>query len=480
MLTLLLSGIAVVILISGFIIIINNRPDFWFWLFLNLYFDPGGYVEGLFDGNLIGPLTTADVFITGILFCIISARINWEGIFSDKFLLKFLIILFFYTLYYFIVYGGIIPLLHDDLNYSTFLIKNRNFVYSLIILVGVYAFSLRSLKYFYIITLIIGIICLSFYLITLSTGFNLIPVWDIEREGTEMSRLILISYGLFNIIFPLSLIVYILSKKFAIKLNFLPLLYIGGAFMVITEVLTLTRRVQIDIIGTLILIILIISYLLRTSKLKEILKLISPAVLIILILFLTAPQYTGYAAETAEDTFLLLFTGKDSRGISDQRVTGAGEYELVKEYIGNNLLFGNGYSQMTWVGRGNVTTTRGNTFARVSDAAAEVPIYYLLFGFGIAGAIIILSLYFFMAKLFFNLIKLLRLNIINYLHKPLTIIYSLYFLLIIAKIFTYHIWGLGEGFFIASISYTAVLAGLGFSLYRKLFLNHQIKNINNF
>ena len=60
----------------------------------------------------------------------------------------------------------------------------------------------------------------------------------------------------------------------------------------------------------------------------------------------------------------------------------------------------------------------GSDYSLAADAAGEVPIYYLLFGFGITGAILMVPLYFFMAKLFFKLIRLLRLTLIGLFTRP--------------------------------------------------------------
>lgn len=471
MLKLLLAGIVVLIFIFALIIIVRNKPDFWFWLFLNLYFDPGSYVYGFLGGSLVGPLHITDVFIAGMVICLMSANINWKSIFQDKFLRKFLFYLFLFAAYFFIVYGGIVPFLHNDFNYPTFLMKNRIFAYGFIILISVYAFSLKGLHYFYTITLSIGVICLTLFFITLITGVGLIPVWELARNtGDEMMRISMGGYGLFYLLFPTSLITYLISRKINLNLKYKNWLYYSGVVMIITLLITLTRRTQIDIIGMILIISLIISYLFRIGKLSSMFKIIFPAILVILVMYFTFPKYVGYIAETAEDTFLLMTTGRDSKGESDQRVTGSNDYEIVKEYISSNLLFGTGYTHLFWAD-GRATSIRGVTFAVAADAAGEVPIYYLLFGFGIVGTILMLPLYFIMIGLFFKLIKLLRLTLINYLQDPLTLIFSTYILLTVATKFTLNFYALSTDFSAPYMGYTAILMGIGFALYRKLSLN---------
>ena len=265
MIKLLLASVVSLFFIFTLIIIIRNKPDIWFWLFLNLYFDPGGYISGFRDGKLIGPLNINDVIIFGIIICLVSAKINWEVILGDKLLKNFLLFLTIFSTYYFIVFGGVAPYMHNDFDYLTFLLKNRTFIYGFLILISVYLFSLRSLNYFYSVTLFFGVVSLSL-LITLFTGFELVYVEKIQREGTEMTRIYMLSYGLFDLVFPLSLIVYLISKKINLDIKYKHWLYYASIIFVITQIITLTRRTQIDILGAVIIISLIIAYFIPNWK----------------------------------------------------------------------------------------------------------------------------------------------------------------------------------------------------------------------
>ncbi|MBK9097296.1 MAG: hypothetical protein IPM14_04075 [bacterium] len=477
MLKLLITGIIALTLISAFLIIIRNKPDMWFWIFLNLFFDPGGYVYGFLGGTLLGPLHASDVYLAGMIICSFNADINWKSVFQDPIFRKYLLFLFLFALYYFIVYGGVAPYIHNDLDYQTFLMKNRTVLYSLMIIILVYAFSLRDLYHFYTATLLIGTICLTLFIISLLTGAKLIPIDQSARyTGEETMRISMLSYGLFDLLFPLSLIVLIMSKKIKLKLKYRNWLYYSGGIMLIILLLTLTKRTQIDIVGMILIIVLIISYLLRMGKLSSLLKIIFPALLIILVMNFTFPKYASYITDVGKDIFLLMTTGKDSRGKSDQRVTGNKDYELVKKYIENNLLLGTGYTYLYWKD-GRATSARGEEFSVARDAAGEVPIYFLFFGYGISGAVLMIPLYFMMLKLFFKMIKLLRLTLIDFFQSPLSIIFSIYFLLSIATIFTYKLWNLSNDFTYSGMTNSAVLMGIGLALYRNIYL---IELTNNY
>ena len=480
MLKLLIAGVVGISLVSTLAIIIKNKPEIWFWIFLNLFFDPGGYVSYYLGGNIIGPINITDAVIAGMILCLIYEKFNWKIIYQDQFFVKFLFFLLLFTAYYFIIYGGVAPYLNNDFDYPTFLLKNRIFVYGIIILISIYLFTLKGLKYFYITTLSIGTICLSLYLVTLLTRVNLIPVIEVERYGhIGMMRISMASYGLFDLIFPLALATYLLSRKIDLTLKYKPWLYYSAIIMLITLILTLTKRTQIDIIASVFIIVIIISYLFRTGKFSEIIKLAVPTILVLLALYLTFPDYIDYMITTSNDTFSLMTTGKNTVGETDYRITGTDDLDVTKEYIKNNLLLGTGYTYLYW-GPGYATSPRGADFALAADAAGEVPIYYLLFGFGLIGAILMSPLYIMMVILFFKLARLLKLVIINYLSDPLTLVFSIYIILMIAGKFTYRVWNISVDFTGERMSETAIILGLGFALYFKIHLNTYNSKINSF
>jgi len=220
-------------------------------------YNTGGYLFGFLGGSIFGPLWYYDIMLIGIVICLIFAKFNWEIIHQDKFLLKFLFFLSVFAFYYLIMYGGIVPYFNNDFNYSKFIMKHRNFVYGFIILIATYIFSLRGLYHFYTTTLFIGVISLTLYFVSLLTGLRLIPIVEMARyEGNEMTRIAIGNYGLFFFLFPLSLITYLISRKINLKFKFKYWLYYSGVVMLVSLLLTLTRRTQIDIIGGILIIIL--------------------------------------------------------------------------------------------------------------------------------------------------------------------------------------------------------------------------------
>jgi len=464
----LLIGAAASIILFPIIIIVRNKPDFSFWLFLNLYFDPGGYVSGFLGGNIFWRINISDVFILLMIICVLSPKIKRKVIYNNDLFLKFIKYFLLFAGYYFIVYGWVAPYLNNDLDYGTFLLKNRTFIYGFIILISVYIFALRRLDYFYSITLFFGVVSLSLYWITLLTGIVLTPVIEMERHlGSGMIRIAMAGYGYFYMMFPLAVITYLLSRKLKINIKYKNWLFYGGTMMVLTILLTLTRRTYIDIIGIILIIIFITSYIFRTAKLSSLLKTALPAMIIMLILFISFPKYLDYTSDLVEDTFRLITGGKDTRGVEDYRVTGTGDLIAAKFFINKNLWLGAGYTYLYWGEKGFASSLRGSDFSRAADAAGEVPIYYLFFGFGLIGALFILPLYIVMGKLFLKLLKFLKRNFNYHLTDPYLIIFSIYVLLMIASKFTISFWRLGSDFRGSQFSSTAILLGIGFALIKK-------------
>ena len=460
-----------------------EKPDISFWIYLNLYFDPGGYVSGFLGGNIFGRFNITDIIIVGIVFTLIAIKPNFFVIKRNQLFKQFVPILFVYLFYYFFIYGYVSPSIHEDLNYPLFLLKSRNMLYGLIILFATYFFSLRNLMYFYSVTLFFGVVSLSLFALTIITGVNFVPVVRFARyTDSNMMRTVMTSYGLYYSVFSLSIIVYLLSWIGKLNLKYKKLLYYAGILMIFTLLITLTRRVIIDIIGTILLSILMITYIFRTDKIVAVAKFIIPALSLVIILTLVMPKYIGYILTVTQDTFSLITTGKDTRGVSDYRVSGEGALSDVKKSIGKNFWIGNGYTYLQFNGESNqATSPRGDKYAEMADAAFEVPIYYTLFGFGIFGLIIILMLYFVIVQLFVKILIIIKNRNILTKIKPITLVITFFIMLAIIKMFTIQLFTLGSDFFIASFPGMAVTFGIAFATYYKLNKKNYIgRNVQSF
>jgi hypothetical protein len=445
--------------------LIKRYPDLSFWLLVNIMYDPGGYLNYYYEGKLLGLFYMTDIVIFPIIFCLYVINANYKIIFKDQFLIKFLKVYAIFVAYYFIFYGGIIPYLNDDLNYALFLQKNRTFFYYIIVLLSTYIFALRGLKYFYITTLITGFIILSAFLVSLVTHIDIVPISLEERyEGSEMMRIGLYSWGLYSMLFPIAFIIFLFSRKIKLNINYKRIAYITGMLMAVTLLVALSRRNFISIPGTLLIIIVINSYIFRKSTAFALAKISIPLGIVLMIISLALPKYIDYIAEITQDTFQLVTGGTDTRGEKDYRVSGTDDLEITKKYINDNLLFGTGYSWLHWEGH-TAVSSRGSIYSAAMDAAGEVPVYYIFFGFGLTGFIIMVFLYSFLIRLFFRLYSLTKRKLNLLTDYPYEILFILFILYLIANKFTFSLYTLGGDF---TSPNAAIFVAVGFALLQKL------------
>lgn len=430
--------------------------------------------------NLLGSINHSDIFIMLIIITAVHTNFNLGHLFKDKQFKYYVNALSVFILYFYFIYGGIVPILHDDLNYPQFLLKTRNMIWGIVILFTSYHFALRGLYKFYKTTLIIGVICLSLYWITLATGFELIPVINIERyRGTGITRLVMGGYGYFSILFPLALFSYLLSRKLRFRMIHRKWLYYAGIAMLMTLLVTLTRRVFLDIFFTLIIASLLLRYLYKLKFLTGMYKYIIPLFLVFFSIQFVLPRYTGFIRNIGLDVYSLITTQKDTRGVQDYRLSGINELELVRKEIFDNLILGTGYSRLYWGDTGYATSSRGDKYALLADAASEVPIYYLFFGFGLIGAILILWIYYLVTKKSHELLKLIKTNRMLYLNDPVHLIFALYTILWIIGKVTHEAYTLSRDFRPSSFGGFMLLCALVFVLAYKFKLAEQTsKSIN--
>ena len=452
-----------VFLLSVFLI--KRNPDLAFWLLLNIFFDPGGYLTYYFAGKLVSRLYISDIVIPPILFCLYVINTNFKIIYKDRFFTGFLKVFAVFAAYFFIVYGAIVPYLFDDFNYLLFLQKNRMFLYYMIVLISVYIFTMRSLKYFYMVTLFTGFILLSAFLVSLVTHLQLIPIFFLERyEGSGIMRISMYSWGLFDILFPLSLILFLFPRKLKLNIKFKKIAYIAGMLMLLTMLVALSRRNFISIPGSVLIIVLLNSFIFRRNKALAMAKVLIPMGVTLIIINFTLPKYIDYISEISQDAFGLLMKGKDTRGEGEYRVSGTGDLEISKRYIADNFILGTGYTYIHWGSSGSAITSRGPVYAAAMDAAGEVPVYYIFFGYGFAGFIIMVFLYIFIIRLFLKLYSLARRKISALTEYPYEVLFVFYILYLIANRFTYDAYSLGIDF---TAPIYGIYIGIEFALLRK-------------
>lgn len=457
------------IVLLVFFLLIQKKPDFWFWLFLMLFFDPGGFFHGYFDSKAVGPLNFSDLFFFGILAAINIVSRQSRILSQDAGFKRMFYYLLFFQIYYVVFYGLLVPYYNNRLDFFFFLQKNRAYFMVLPIMYGVYLFTQRSINLFFKMLVYFAITILTLYMITLLTKIPIIPTLTMERyTGTGIERIAMLSYGLIDLIFPIAIILFLLDRFKRINIKNKKGIYFSAMLMLITYFLTLTRREYLSIVLSIILIILSISYVFRVSKFKLSRKIIIPALLGFLLLFALFPKSLDNTLTLFQDTFSLVLTGKDTSGQTDYRISGTDDMLYVKQIISENPVMGTGYIPYIWA---DIVELKkyGDTFAMAMDASAEVPIYGAFFRLGIVGVLLASGVYILLLKDLFKFLKGIKKRsvLLNRLSnvESILIFLSIYHLL---SIFTIRVYGLfGDFYNPSTIPVFAVMLGLFYSLKKK-------------
>jgi hypothetical protein len=440
-----------------------RKPVLGFWLSLAFFFDPGGFFVGYFNSNLFGPINITDAFF---LLMILSFVLNSRSHIPvyDKYFITFFKYIIFVEIYFIFVYGYLIPSLDNRNTFLLFLIKERNFIYGCFIFWFVYVFVQRGLIFHYKITIYSGVIILSLFFLDQILGLNLIPVSTILRyKEDEMIRIGMLSYGLFQFVFPLALIVLFIKRTSAIRIPLKKPLYISGILMTIVFFLTLTRRTYLEIAVTVFMSFWIINKLMIIRQ--GLIKITIAIFFVITVFFAAFPSYIRFSFNIYQDTFLLIARGEDSRGYTDYRLSGSGDLEYAKEYIKEKPWFGQGFNWMTWDEKIE-RDLKGDKFAKAWDAAQEVAVYYALFSKGLIGIMFYTPVYILIISCWLKIFKVVKKHITQLIFfDPILLIFGISTLLYFILEFTVKAHRL-----YAQIGYPGFMlqAGLLFGLYTLL------------
>lgn len=390
------------------VFLLFRSPDKCFWLSLFFFFDPGGFYEGYFDSKLIGLLNFSDVLFFMIILSIIFTRVNSSLFKQDskfRFIFNYTII---FLLYYVLIYGMVIPFYYERIDIPFFLVKNRNMFYSIFLMYGVYKFS-GTIEVLFNQIKWLSLIILLLYFLTLFAGLPIVPVVSMDRYSwSGIQRLSMIEYGMIEWILYIGIILFFVKQ---IKNKFIQndlVIYVSSGLMFVALLLTLTRREYLGLVLSTLVVSLLVSYIFNEPKLKLLSKLVIPAVLISILVFAFLPNDLENFTLIFRDTFSLLFTGQDTGGAGDYRISGTGPLEYAKQIILENPIFGTGYISYLWSDIEQLKNY-GDTFASAIDASAEVPIFGAFFRFGIFGVIISSFFYYILYKDLFGFLQKLRL-----------------------------------------------------------------------
>jgi hypothetical protein len=383
---------------------ISDNAHNLFWISFVLYFDPGGFFSGISDGKIVWRIKYYDLFFVLMMLSWSFSNLWKREIKSNNTHFRFLVALIaFCSLYFLLATGYVIPNLYGYENLPLFLQKNRQFFYALPVFIAVYQFTYFDFNGLVKPLLLISFASLIAYIITLATGIELLPTLTWSRYG-ENDRISLLSYGLAYWLLPMGIVVLFLRNSFEGWQRRLILVCMG--LMLITIVLTLTRREFIRIFFMLLIIPILINFINGHSVLKGYRKLFFWIVFPASIIWLFFPNYFFFAGQLIVETWSL-FTGNTQGAAGDYRVSGEGDLVYVKQIISDHLFFGIGYYPAPWLKVLDMKAS-GSNLALALDASNEVPIYGSIMRLGIIGLIVPALLHFKMLYFCFQQLNSLK------------------------------------------------------------------------
>ena len=363
---------------------ISDNTHQLFWLSFVLYFDPGGFFSGLNDGSIFWRIKYYDLFfalmmVSWSLSDLWKRKISFEQPHFRFIASGFAIC----SVYYLLVSGYIVPNAYGYEDFPLFIQKNRQFFYGLPVFIAVFQFTYFNFKGFVKPFIFFSLVSLIAFFITLLTGVELVPVLKLSRFG-ENDRISLWSYGLTNWLLPLGVIILFMKNSFSGWQR--KALLFGMGLMLVTIILTLTRREFIRVFFMLFSIPLIINYISNNSLLKGYRKIAIWAIIPIVLLYLFFFNYFELASNLVSETFNMLING-GSGSNGDYRVSGEGDLVYVKQIIADHPFFGIGFYPAPWE-RVLDMKNSGITLGIALDASNEVPIYGSIMRLGLMGLIV--------------------------------------------------------------------------------------------
>ena len=182
--------------------------DHVFWIVFILFTNPAGILEaiGLGMSEQGGSIHFTDILFLILLVCLFLVHDN-KVVFSDQYFSKLVKYTLVFTCYYLLVFIFFVPVFRENQGYSllTAIIKSRYAIYNVFLIFMVYQFYLRSGKLFLKYFLFSSLIVIVLFLLTILTGLDIMPVFELERGYVDVNRLLMISNGLLPILIPMGI-----------------------------------------------------------------------------------------------------------------------------------------------------------------------------------------------------------------------------------------------------------------------------------
>ena len=393
--------------------------DYVFWFLLIVWSNPGGILIALGEDKSKSGIDVQDYVVVLLLGCFIIIFHSLKM--RDRIFKKALKYLFIFGLYYFIIFGFFVPVLKENSNYTffSFLIKSRRTIYSLLFFVMIYSFYIRSYLIFYKTLVISSIIILSLFLFSFITGFEILPIERVNRGFVNIDRNFLASYGLMSLLIPMGAVLIVFKSDLKLK----KLIIIGFVLMLLTFILSLTRRQIIAPFIYLFISLLVFNYLQRKELIpvRKIISILFFTILLGFFISLILPKYAKASVAGIDQTIHIIQYGETTSGKKDTRM-GLGK-DFMQNLIINNLWFGTGYHK-NWSG------SEGD---KLGYEPSDYPFLSAIAMTGLFGVLIFLPIYVIIIKSIIYDLGFLRRNSVNFQSL------EFYFLIMFIIYFIYHL-----------------------------------------
>jgi len=380
----------------------NKLADYIFWITFIIFTNPGGILEALGDDSGDGGINMRDFLFVILLGCYLLT-FKFSKTENDKTFNKTKKYLYFFLAYFIIIFGFFVPIFRDSAEYTPlfFVIKNRLTFVNIFLFVAVYKFYLRSYPIFYKIFIYSSIIVIPLFIISIVTGFEILPVLNFRRNFSTLQRKFMADYGLMPLLLQMG--TAMLVFKFGVKYK--KHIIAGFILLFLSYVLSITRRY---IFGTFIILILgliLNSYILRKPLFSMIgvMRAIVISGVISYGIFLSFPKYFDAGVVAFNETVHVFRYGETTSGKKDKRLGFNRVFivNLIKKYP----FFGTGFDNR-W------RTAEGD---RQGYEAADYPLLAAIAMSGILGILIFIPIYAVLINALYFDIKFLRKNGINIL-----------------------------------------------------------------
>jgi hypothetical protein len=349
------------------LIIAIEYPVFYYMVCITIITDIGGYFG---DYMLFGRITLQDgAFILSFLI-LFSRKVNVQNMFSDKGFIRLFLFLTGIFLYTIIVALLIVSGNSIAFSIHTFLNWRWIFLGFLAVIPG-YLVA-ENPKLIVNTSIVVSFLILVLFFITMFTKIPLIPTEELSREmeGVSANRITFAGH-LSYLVLVIWIAFLILIMK--IRMNNKLLILFIGTLMLISQVMSLGRGINLFLMGSLFAVLIYIRkyFHFRIGKLMRNTGMF--ILLTLLLLFVVFPGYISAFYETFFQSFLEV-VGVVPSGTTQGRST----YELVNQLplIRQNPLFGTGITPM-WF--------KNEEF---SGNLSDLPIITILAMFGFVGSII--------------------------------------------------------------------------------------------